>query len=116
MSIQLKRAYDKQSLHDGQRILVDKLWPRGISKQALHAKWQKELAPSNSLRKAFHEQDISWQTFRNRYLSELAAQREHIRKLCQQADKNTLTPLYASKDTQHNNAVVLKQYMQMLMR
>lgn len=115
MDIQVKRVYQQGSNYDGQRILVDRLWPRGISKQSLNAQWHKELAPSEALRKALHQNSISWQTFRSRYLQELSQQKSLVLALIQQAE-DTITLLYASKDTEHNNAVVLQQYMQMLMR
>ncbi len=113
MSIQVKRAYDPPSPRDGDRILVDRLWPRGISKEELKLdSWMKDVAPSNELRKWFHEGDHTWEDFRKRYFKELAAQPQQVAELRKKARGHTITLLYGSKDEQHNNAVALKEYLQ----
>lgn len=115
MAITLKRAYDTASNDDGYRVLVDRLWPRGVSKQQAHVdEWIKDIAPSDALRKAFHDEDVDWGEFRRRYLSELAEHREALRELASRAKKEHVTLLFASKDEDHNNAVVLQQYLEML--
>ena len=113
MIIKLKRAYDDYSKEDGFRILVDRLWPRGIKKEDLHMDyWAKDIAPSNELRKWFHENpDEEWAEFTKRYKKELdAADIDAFLKLI--ADHDTVTLLYSSKDHEHNNAVVLKEYIE----
>src|SRR5512142_1536486 len=113
MSIQVKRAYDPPSSRDGARILVDRLWPRGISKEDLKLDtWMKEVAPSNELRKWFHEGNHKWEDFRKRYFKELSAQPEAVAELRKRARGHTVTLLYGSKDTEHNNAVALKEYLE----
>lgn len=115
MSVTLKRAYDPASQQDGYRVLVDRLWPRGVSKdEAQLDDWLKEVAPSDDLRTAFHDQSLAWGAFRRRYLSELKSHRETLRELAQTAAKRKVTLVYAAKDEQHNNAVVLRQYLAML--
>ncbi|MGA8533748.1 MAG: DUF488 family protein [Candidatus Tumulicola sp.] len=110
--IQLKRAYDKPAKGDGFRILVDRLWPRGIKKQDLRLDaWAKELAPSTELRKWFAHDVGKWTAFRARYRSELT--RSHastsIRVVLDAAKPaKTITLLYGAKDTEHNEAVVLR--------
>lgn len=117
MSISLKRAYDAPSPRDGYRVLVDRLWPRGVSKDdAKVDAWPKEVAPSDELRKAFHDGKLRWGEFRRRYLAELKCQRDVLRELAQRAQKGSVTLLFSAKDEQRNNAVVLKQYLEMLQR
>ncbi len=117
MSIKLKRAYEKPSSNDGYRILVDRLWPRGISKKAAGLdEWMKEIAPSDTLRSWFHKDPSRWGEFRKRYLSELKKHRETLRPLANQAKKKRVTLVYSASDEEHNNAVVLKQYLEMLQR
>ena len=113
MSIQVKRAYDPPASADGARILVDRLWPRGVSREKLKLDtWMKDIAPSNELRKWFHEGDHTWGDFRRRYFKELGAQPELVAELRKRARGHTVTLLYGSKDEQHNNAVALKEYLQ----
>ena len=115
MDISLKRAYDSANQQDGYRVLVDKLWPRGVSKEAANLDdWLKEVAPSDELRKAFHGKDLAWGEFRRRYLSELKLHKEALRKLAKRASDQKVTLVYGAKDEQHNNAMVLKQYLEML--
>ncbi|WP_417615799.1 DUF488 domain-containing protein [Oceanisphaera sp.] len=115
MSVSLKRAYDAASPQDGYRVLVDKLWPRGVSKaEARLDDWLKEVAPSDELRSAFHHEQLAWDDFRRRYLSELKQHRETLRELAQLANERKVTLVYSAKDERHNNAVVLKHYLAML--
>ncbi|MDT8388665.1 MAG: DUF488 family protein [Thiogranum sp.] len=115
MPIELKRAYDKASSDDGYRVLVDRLWPRGVSKSdARLDDWLKTIAPSDELRNWYHDDRSRWAEFRKRYLAELKAHREELRPLAERAGKQRVTLVYALNDAEHNNAVVLKQYLQML--
>jgi uncharacterized protein YeaO (DUF488 family) len=115
MPVVVKRIYDKVSASDGARVLVDRLWPRGITKKeaALDA-WLKELAPSDELRRWSHEHREAWGMFRKRYLRELTRPEaaEQLQELYQLArGRKRLTLLYAFKDVEHNNAVVLKDLL-----
>ena len=116
MAIALKRAYEKPSLSDGFRVLVDRLWPRGISKDAAQIDlWLKDLAPSDSLRRWFHTRRDQWPAFRKRYLSELSSvpASTALNQLHQLANKRKkVTLVFASKDTEHNNAVVLRDLLE----
>jgi uncharacterized protein YeaO (DUF488 family) len=115
MPIALKRIYDKPASKDGYRVLVDRLWPRGISKdEARLDEWMKEVAPSDQLRKWFHSYRSRWNEFRRRYLSELKSHREKLRRLARRADSQRVTLLFSATDEKHNNAVVLSQYLKML--
>lgn len=115
MDIQLKRAYDRRSEEDGQRVLVDGLWPRGVSKQdAAIDLWLKEIAPSAGLRQWFGHDPERWREFRRRYRSQLKTQRraaalDQLRKL---ARGRRVTLVYAARDTAHNNAVVIAELIQ----
>jgi uncharacterized protein YeaO (DUF488 family) len=116
MPIALKRAYDKPSRTDGTRVLVDRLWPRGLSKAAAAIDaWFKDLAPSDELRKWFHAHTDSWDLFRRRYIKELARAEaaEPLQELHELATgRRRLTLLFASKDKDRNNAVVLKDLLE----
>jgi uncharacterized protein YeaO (DUF488 family) len=115
MPIVLKRSYEQSSLLDGYRVLVDRLWPRGISKEKARIdKWMKEVAPSDQLRKWFHRDPSRWGEFRRRYLAELKNHREELRPLAQRAKTDQITLVYSSRDEKHNNAVVVKHYLKML--
>ena len=115
MSVRLKRAYDSPSRADGYRVLVDRMWPRGVSKSdAKVDDWLKSAAPSDALRQWFHRHPARWGEFRRRYLAELKASREKLRPLADRARKEPVTLVYASNDREHNNAVVMKQYLKML--
>jgi uncharacterized protein YeaO (DUF488 family) len=116
MAVAIKRIYDGVSRADGARVLVDRLWPRGLTKDAagLDA-WLRDLAPSNELRQWYHARPEEWQAFRKRYLKELAAPAaekdlQKLYELVQQ--KKRLTLLYASKNETHNNATVLKELLE----
>ncbi|MEA3586907.1 DUF488 family protein [Pseudidiomarina sp. 1APP75-27a] len=112
MSIELKRIYASASSADGYRVLVDRLWPRGISKdEAQLDDWIKDVAPSDELRQWFHDNSSEWAEFRKRYLVELKTHREQLRSLAEKAEQKRVTLLYAATDNEHNNAVVLKEYL-----
>lgn len=110
--IRLKRAYDPPEPDDGYRVLVDRLWPRGVSKEdAAIDRWMKEIAPSNDLRKWFDHDPEKWEEFRHRYTLELDKHEDGVAFLREKNREGTLTLIYAAKDTQYNNAVVLKEYL-----
>lgn len=110
--IKIKRAYDTPSPEDGRRILVDRLWPRGIKKEALVADaWLKDVAPSTALRIWFGHREERWREFRRRYERELRANPAAVAPLLDAARKGSLTLLYSARDTEHNAAVVLRGYL-----
>jgi uncharacterized protein YeaO (DUF488 family) len=116
MPVVLKRAYEKPSASDGTRVLVERLWPRGLKKEAaaLHA-WLKDVAPSDELRRWFHARPTLWPAFRKKYLGELAAPAasQALERLYELADsRRRLTLVFASRDQEHNNAVILKQLLE----
>lgn len=115
MAIQTKRIYDPPLPSDGYRVLVDRLWPRGVSKQSAQLNaWTKDIAPSPQLREWFDHKGERFQEFREKYWQELAIDPEKqplVQKLLQQAQNGTLTLLYAARSTGINNAVVLKEYL-----
>ncbi|MGD0884537.1 MAG: DUF488 domain-containing protein [Thermodesulfovibrionales bacterium] len=108
--LRTKRIYDPVSAEDGRRILVDRLWPRGIKKENADIdEWLKEIAPSDELRKWFNHDPAKWQEFRKRYLGELKRKSTMIERLRAEARKTRVTLLFAAKDMEHNNAVILKE-------
>ncbi|WAJ39071.1 DUF488 family protein [Pseudomonas sp. GOM7] len=110
--VQCKRIYLAAAADDGQRVLVDRLWPRGISKEAAQLDaWVAEVAPSDELRRAFHR-DGDFQAFRLAYRQQLDAQPQHWQALLHSATTGTLTLLYAARDEAHNNARVLAEYLE----
>jgi len=110
--IKLKRAYDEPSQRDGLRILVERLWPRGVSKQkAAVDLWLKELAPSTDLRKWFNHEPEKWTEFQKRYRSELAQKGDLILLLKQRIKEGTVTFVYAAHDVEQNSAVALRDYL-----
>jgi uncharacterized protein YeaO (DUF488 family) len=115
MAIKIKRAYDKPSLSDGQRVLVDRLWPRGMKKEKARIDhWLKNLAPSDTLRKWYHSTD-NWPVFKKRYFKELATPEasEDLMTLYQlMDDADEVTLIYSSKNTERNNAVALKELLE----
>jgi uncharacterized protein YeaO (DUF488 family) len=116
MTVAVKRVYESPSRKDGMRVLVDRLWPRGVSKaRAAIDYWLRDLAPSHELRRWYHAQPAQWQNFRKKYLKELSRPEaeSELRKLYQLARrKKPLTLLFASKNTDRNNAVVLKELLE----
>lgn len=109
MSIKVKRVYEKAERSDGKRILVDRLWPRGIKKTAIDV-WIKDVAPSDELRNWFHHEEPKWGVFRTKYRKELSANKDAVAELRKEA-KGTATLLYGAKDEKHNQAVVLAEYL-----
>ncbi len=113
MKIGLKRIYEEAAAGDGQRVLVDRIWPRGVSKeQAKVDVWMKDIAPSNELRKWFGHEPGRWAEFKQRYYKELEGKEEAVKELRRRAKKDRLTLLYAAKDEKHNNAVALREYLE----
>lgn len=111
----LKRVYDPPAAGDGMRVLVDRLWPRGISKDKAKVDlWLKEIAPSDALRKRFHGHPEDWAAFRTAYAAELkeAAAQAAIKELRGHLRKGPVTLLYAARDEAHNNAVALEMWLQ----
>jgi uncharacterized protein YeaO (DUF488 family) len=112
MDIRLKRAYEPASARDGYRILVDRLWPRGVSKkQAKLDEWAKELAPSSQLREWFGHEPTRFPEFRRRYIDELRADAPRLKELRRRARTRTLTLVYSAHDSEHNDAVVLAEVL-----
>ncbi|MDF3931777.1 DUF488 domain-containing protein [Pseudomonas citronellolis] len=111
--IRYKRAYEAPAPDDGYRVLVDRLWPRGIRKEDLRMdEWLKDASPSNELRQRFHHDPTQFEAFRQAYHAELAAHPEHWWKLLGIAGQGHLTLLYGAKDTEHNNARVLAEFLE----
>lgn len=108
--IVLKRAYEKAAASDGRRVLVDRLWPRGVSRSALQLDgWEKEIAPSAKLRQWFNHDPKRWAEFKKKYTSELREHREKLRELKRSGKRITL--VYGAKDTEHTHALVLKDVL-----
>ncbi|GBD34155.1 hypothetical protein HRbin34_00478 [bacterium HR34] len=109
--IKLKRIYNKPERDDGFRILVDRLWPRGVSKQKAKVDlWLKDIAPSDELRKWFGHKKERWQEFKKKYKQELKEKKDLINQIKELEKKHkTITLLFSAKDTKYNNAVVLKE-------
>jgi uncharacterized protein YeaO (DUF488 family) len=114
--IALKRIYDDPSGSDGFRVLVDRLWPRGVEKERAELDmWFKDIAPSPELRKWYGHDAGKWNEFKRRYFEELRESGDKIGGLLEKAKNGTVTLLYAARDEEHNNAVVLKEFMKMKM-
>ncbi len=112
LRIQIKRVYDAPSKEDGFRVLIDRLWPRGISKEAARLDaWAKELAPSTALRKQFAHDPARFAEFTERYRAELADRQDAVKEFQASVIGETLTLLYAAADPVHNHAVVLRDYL-----
>jgi uncharacterized protein YeaO (DUF488 family) len=110
--IQIKRVYEAKDETDGQRFLIDGLWPRGVLKEALRGTaWLKEAAPSTELRQWFKHDPAKWDEFQKRYRAELDAKPETWMPLLEAAGNANLTLLFSARDFEHNNAVVLKTYL-----
>lgn len=111
-SIRLKRAYEPASRDDGVRILVDRLWPRGLRKaDAAFDMWMKEIAPSAELRRWFAHDPARWQQFQRRYRAELAQHQTEIAQLRDLARRWPITLIFAARDQNHNEAIVLRDYL-----
>jgi uncharacterized protein YeaO (DUF488 family) len=113
VTIRVKRVYEKPDAQDGMRVLVDRLWPRGLKKEgaALDA-WIKDIAPSNELRKWYHHEKAKWPEFKKRYFDELGKQAESVGRLKQMIASGKVTLLYSSKEEKLNNAVALKEFLE----
>ncbi len=112
MNVQLKRAYETPAPADGYRVLVDRLWPRGVSRdRARLDEWARELAPSSELRRWFGHDPERYDEFRRRYTEELAAHAEKLDELRERARSGMLTLVYGARDTEHNDAVVLAEVL-----
>lgn len=113
MKIKIKRVYERPDKADGVRILVDRLWPRGLTKEkAAVDLWLKEIAPSTELRKWFGHDPNKWKSFRGRYETEIRHNDDLIKFLKQKARKGTVTLVYGARDEEHNEALVLKQFLE----
>lgn len=113
MALHVKRVYEAPSQTDGQRILVDRLWPRGLSKEKakIHY-WMREIAPSTELRRWYDHDHQKWSEFRSRYFAELAGQPEALDKLLRIVGEGTVTLVFGSKEEQFNNAFALKEFLE----
>ena len=110
--ISIKRAYEPRTRADGRRILVERLWPRGMKKEALRAdSWMKEVAPSTQLRQWFGHEVERWDEFRRRYRRELNANRDAWTPILDASKRSRVTLLYSAHDVLHNGAVVLREYL-----
>jgi uncharacterized protein YeaO (DUF488 family) len=111
--IQLKRVYEKPSPKDGLRILVDRLWPRGLTKERAAVNlWMKDVAPSTELRKWFNHDPAKWKEFQVRYRKELAGKKDALKSLMLKAKEQAVTLLYGARDEKHNEALVLKRILE----
>ena len=116
--LKTKRAYDKKEAGDGKRILIDRLWPRGLSKaEAAIDEWLKDLGPSTELRKWFGHDPERWTDFKKRYAVELTAadKQELLENIAQQAKRNNVTLVYSAKDREHNDVRVLEELVRKMM-
>jgi len=112
MSVKLKRVYEEPAKADGTRILVDRIWPRGLSKEKAHVDlWLKDVAPSNELRKWFGHDPARWPEFRARYKAELKHNNNQLALLRKAVERGPATILYGAKDEKHNQAVVLHELL-----
>lgn len=110
--IQTKRVYEPADPSDGLRILVDRVWPRGMTKEQVRADlWLKEIAPTSDLRKWFGHDRIKWEEFKRRYFLELDSNQAAVKRLFDEMTKRRLTLLYSAQDTECNQAVALKEYL-----
>ncbi len=115
MNIKIKRVYDKPEAGDGVRILVERLWPRGLSKKNAHVdKWLKDIAPSTELRKWFSHDPSKWEEFRRRYYRELDKNRDAVNELLGITVGNAVTFVYGSREKEYNSALALKSYIEKL--
>ena len=111
--IKIKRAYEPAARSDGKRFLVDRLWPRGVTKETLRLEaWLKDVAPSDALRRWFNHEPAKWNEFQRRYSAELDAQPEAWQSILRAAHRGNVTLLYGARDVEHNNAVALKEYLE----
>lgn len=114
--IRIKRVYEKPDKADGRRILVDRLWARGLSKEKAKVDvWAKEIAPSTALRRWYGHDPNKWTEFKSRYAEELQARTDLVEALLQEVRGSMVTLLYSAKEEQRNNAVALKEYLESIM-
>ena len=112
MDVQLKLVYEPVAATDGYRVLIDRIWPRGVKREDAHLdEWARELAPSTELRTWFGHDPAHFEEFQRRYTEELASQEGKLRELRRRAREGTLTLVYAARDTDHNDAVVLAEIL-----
>ena len=117
MSVRVKRVYDEPDKNDGYRVLVDRLWPRGMAKRNAHIdEWAKEIAPSTALRKWFKHGSGKWTEFKKKYSAELGQHREEIERVAEKAKKQTVTLLFSARNTEQNNVIALKEYIEAKMK
>jgi uncharacterized protein YeaO (DUF488 family) len=110
--VRLKRAYDEPAASDGHRVLIDRLWPRGLSRARTHLDdWDQALAPSTTLRRWFAHDPDRFDEFRRRYIDELRGERPRLKELRRSAREGTLTLVYSARDSEHNDAVVLAEVL-----
>jgi len=113
LMLSLKRVYEDQDTDDGERYLVERLWPRGMKKEDLIMDgWLKEVAPSTDLRRWFGHDPAKWEEFQRRYRAELDAKPDAWQPLIEASKRGPVTLLYSARDTEHNNAIVLKAYLE----
>jgi uncharacterized protein YeaO (DUF488 family) len=111
--LKTKRVYERAEAGDGARFLVDRLWPRGIKKEALEMKaWLKDVAPSQALRKWFAHDPARWQEFQQRYRAELESNPDAWQPILEAAEQGDVTLLYSARDTEHNSAILLKAFLE----
>ncbi len=111
--LRVKRAYEPHANADGVRLLVDRMWPRGVTKEALHIdEWLKDVAPSTELRKWFAHDPSRWAEFKRRYFAELDERPEVVTELRRRCRGHVVSLVYGAKDDEHNNAVALKEYLE----
>jgi uncharacterized protein YeaO (DUF488 family) len=112
VDVRLKRAYERAASSDGYRVLIDRLWPRGVSRErAKLDEWERELPPSTELRQWFAHEPSRFDEFRRRYIEELRGHRPLLTELSRRARDGTLTLVYSARDTEHNDAVVLAEVL-----
>jgi uncharacterized protein YeaO (DUF488 family) len=113
MSIWVRRAYEAPTRNDGYRVLVDGVWPRGVSREDLEIDdWMRDLAPSKRLRQWFDHDPARWETFQRRYFQELRGKEEAVRGLLDRIQRGRVTLVYGARDRDHNNAVALRAFLE----
>jgi uncharacterized protein YeaO (DUF488 family) len=111
--IRIKRVYDRPAKEDGERFLVERLWPRGMKKETLHlSAWCRDVAPSSELRRWYNHDRAKWKEFQRRYRAELTNRRTAWQKLLDAAEQGDITLLYSARDTEHNSAIMLQSYLE----
>ncbi len=112
MDIRIRRAYEEPGRGDGYRVLVDRVWPRGVRREALAIDdWPKDVAPSDGLRRWFGHDPEKWPEFRDRYFAELRRGKDAVEQLVERVREGRVTLVYGARDEEHNNAVALREYL-----